>query len=115
MKTLENKTAIVTGAGSGIGRAVAILYATEGANVVVSDVNEKGSNETVEMIKKNGGEAIFVKCDTSKPAECEALVNATVAKYGGLHIACNLTKPSVVLLAQLHSFCCHFTLSNLVV
>lgn len=89
MKTLENKTAIVTGAGSGIGRAVAILYAAEGAKVVVSDVNEKGSNETVEMIKTSGGEAIFVKCDTSIPAECEALVNATVAKYGGLHIACN--------------------------
>jgi NAD(P)-dependent dehydrogenase (short-subunit alcohol dehydrogenase family) len=89
MNTLENKSAIVTGAGSGIGREVAILYSAEGAKVVIADVNEKGGNETVERISKNGGEAFFYKCDTSKPAECEALVGATVAKFGGLHIACN--------------------------
>ncbi|HYM20692.1 MAG TPA: glucose 1-dehydrogenase [Candidatus Kapabacteria bacterium] len=89
MKSLEKKVAIVTGAGSGIGREVALLYAAEGASVVVSDVNEKGGNETVAMITKTGGQAMFVKSDTSKPADCESLVKATVDKYGALHIACN--------------------------
>ncbi|MFI5264257.1 MAG: SDR family NAD(P)-dependent oxidoreductase [Candidatus Kapaibacterium sp.] len=89
MKTLDQKSSIVTGAGSGIGREVALLYAAEGAKVAIADVNEKGGNETVAMITKNGGEAFFYKCDTSKPAECDALVKATVAKFGGLHIACN--------------------------
>ncbi|MBV4358488.1 SDR family NAD(P)-dependent oxidoreductase [Pinibacter aurantiacus] len=89
MKQLEGKIALVTGAGSGIGREVAYLYAAEGAKVVVSDINEKGGNETVDEIKKKGGEAFFVKADTSKAADNEALVNKTVEKYGALHIACN--------------------------
>jgi NAD(P)-dependent dehydrogenase (short-subunit alcohol dehydrogenase family) len=89
MKTLDQKSAIVTGGGSGIGREVALLYSAEGAKVVIADVNEKGGNETVAMITKNGGEAFFYKCDTSKPSECEALVKQTVEKFGGLHIACN--------------------------
>ncbi len=66
MKTLENKTAVVTGAGSGIGRAIAKLYAFEGAKLVISDVDEKGGNETVAQIKAKGGEAFFVKADTFK-------------------------------------------------
>ncbi len=85
----ENKVAIVTGASSGIGRATAILYASEGAKVVVSDVNESGGNETVKMIKKNSGEAIFVKTDTSNPADNEKLINLTLEKFGAIHIACN--------------------------
>lgn len=89
MKTLEKRSAIVTGAGSGIGREVALLYAAEGAKVAIGDVNEKGGNETVSMIAKNGGEAFFYKCDTSKSLECEALVKATVERFGGLHLACN--------------------------
>ncbi|RFM27484.1 SDR family NAD(P)-dependent oxidoreductase [Deminuibacter soli] len=89
MKDLENKVAIVTGAASGIGREVAFAYATEGASVVVSDISEKGGNETVDQIKKEGGEAIFIKADTSKAADNEALVKQTVEHYGALHIACN--------------------------
>ncbi|TDE18189.1 SDR family NAD(P)-dependent oxidoreductase [Dyadobacter psychrotolerans] len=89
MKTLAGKTAIVTGAGSGIGRSVALIYAQEGANVVVSDINENEGNETVQLITGKGGEAFFVKSDSSKAEENEKLVAATVEKYGALHIACN--------------------------
>jgi len=89
MKNLESKVAIVTGAGSGIGRAIATLYASHGAKVVVSDINEAGGNETVAAIKAKGGEAFFIKADTSKPFESLALVDQTVKHFGGLHIACN--------------------------
>ena len=89
MKSLENKVAIVTGAGSGIGRAIAILYAAEGAKIVISDLNENGGNETVTEIKAKGGEAIFVKADTSKPDDSKKVVDLAVATYGGLHIAVN--------------------------
>jgi NAD(P)-dependent dehydrogenase (short-subunit alcohol dehydrogenase family) len=89
MNDLENKVALVTGAGSGIGKAIALLFAAEGARVVVSDINEKGGNETVSEIKSAGGEAVFIKADSSKPAENEALVDQAVKRYGGLHIAVN--------------------------
>lgn len=89
MKVLDNKVAIVTGGGSGIGKAICLLYAQEGAKVVVSDVDEKGGNETVAEVKAKGGEAIFVKSDTSKPEDNEALVNETVKAYGKLDIAVN--------------------------
>ena len=89
MKRLENKVAFVTGAGSGIGKAIAVLYAKEGAKVVVSDINEAYGNEVAELIKKEGGEAIFVKANTAIPAEVEQLVAKTVAQYGRLDIACN--------------------------
>ena len=89
MKTLENKVAIITGGGSGIGKAIAILYAAEGAKIVVSDLNEQGGNETVSEIKANGGEAIFVKTDTSKPDDSKNVVEQAVNQFGGLHIAVN--------------------------
>lgn len=86
---LEGKVAIVTGAGSGFGKAISELYAKEGANVVVSDINEENANETVELVKKAGGEAIFVKADVGNPKDCENLVNETVKKFGKLDIAFN--------------------------
>ncbi|WP_339880755.1 glucose 1-dehydrogenase [uncultured Algoriphagus sp.] len=81
--------AIVTGAGSGIGKAVSILYASEGAKVVVTDIDENGGNGTVNLIKSNGGEAFFIKADTSNPDDQKSMVEKAVKKYGGLHIACN--------------------------
>lgn len=89
MNNLENKVAIVTGGGSGIGKAIALLCASEGAKIVISDVNEPGGNEAVEEIKAKGGDAIFVNADTSKPDDSKYLVEQAVKKFGGLHIAVN--------------------------
>lgn len=89
MKTLESKVAIVTGGGSGIGESIAILFASEGAKVVVSDIDEKNGNKVVSDIKSKSGEAIFVKADTSKPEDNKKLVDETIKKYGGLHVAVN--------------------------
>lgn len=89
MKQLENKVAIITGAGSGIGKAAAELFAKEGAKVVISDINETSGNKAVEEIKKNDGDAFYVKADSSKPEDNEALVKQTVEKYGTLDIAVN--------------------------
>lgn len=83
------KVALVTGAGSGIGEATALLYAAHGAKVIVSDVNEESGNATVSAIQKKGGEAQFVTCDVSKAAACEQLVAATIKAYGRLDAACN--------------------------
>ena len=89
MKLLENKVAIITGAGSGIGKAISLLYANEGAKIVVSDISEKGGNETVSEIKAKGGEAIFVKADTSKVDDNRNVVDQAVKQFGGLHLAVN--------------------------
>lgn len=89
MKTLENKVAIITGSGSGIGKAAAFLYAKEGAKVIVSDIQEEHGKEVVSEILKNGGEAFFIKADTSKPEDHEGLVKGTLEKYGKLDIAVN--------------------------
>ena len=89
MNGLQNKVAIVTGASSGIGRAVALAFAREGVKVVVSDVARDGGEETVRLIKEQGGEAIFVPCDVSQSAQVEALVKRAVETYGRLDFACN--------------------------
>jgi len=89
MGTLTDKVAIVTGAASGIGRAIAQAYARAGAKVVVSDISVGAGEETVKLIKDAGGEAFFIAADTSKAEDSEQLVELTVEKYGGLHITCN--------------------------
>jgi len=86
---LENKTAIVTGAGSGIGRAIAEVFSREGANVVVSDISEPAGNESVERLRKSGGKAIYVRADSASVSDNEALVARTVEEFGGLHVAVN--------------------------
>lgn len=89
MKILEKKVAMISGAASGIGKATALLFAKEGASVVVSDINEKGGNEVVDEIKAKGGEAIFIKMDTSNPEDHKVIVEKTIEKYGSLDIAVN--------------------------
>lgn len=86
---LKGKVAIVTGAASGIGRAIAEMYAREGAKVLVSDLNETAGAEVVKGIEAAGGTASFVRADVASPEANEALVKAAVERYGALHIACN--------------------------
>jgi NAD(P)-dependent dehydrogenase (short-subunit alcohol dehydrogenase family) len=85
----DGKVALVTGAGSGIGRASAIGFAASGARVVVSDVNETGGNETVEIIHSAGGVAVFQKCDVSEGDQVKALVARAVSEFGSLDFAHN--------------------------
>ena len=89
MKILENKVAMISGAGSGIGKATAILMAKEGARVIVSDINEKSGDETVAAIKAAGGEATFLKMDTANPDDHKMIIEKTIEKYGTLDIAVN--------------------------
>lgn len=86
---LKDKVAIVTGAGSGIGRAIALRYAEEGARVIVSDIDNAGGRETAAQIASNGGEAHYVHTDVSKPGDHEMLVGEAMNRFGALHIAAN--------------------------
>ena len=86
---LKDKVAIITGATSGIGRAGAILFAREGAKVVVVGRRKAAGEETVRRIKGMGGEAIFVKADVSKASEIKRMVDKTVQTYGKIDILFN--------------------------
>jgi NAD(P)-dependent dehydrogenase (short-subunit alcohol dehydrogenase family) len=89
MNTFKNQAVIITGAGSGIGEATALLFAREGASVIVSDRNKIGGENTVQQIKNAGGEASFVPTDVSDRKQVEALVNTCVDHYGRLDIMVN--------------------------
>ena len=92
---LTGKTAIVTGAGSGIGRASAILFAQEGASVVASDINEEPGEETVASIRGDGGEAVFVKADVSDASQVEDMVRDCVDRYSALDVLFNCAAVSL--------------------
>ena len=89
-KSMESRVALVTGSASGIGRGIALVFAKEGAKVVVTtDKNVEGGQETVNMIKKEGGDAIFVQADLLQSSQVEKLINRAVEVYGRLDCACN--------------------------
>jgi NAD(P)-dependent dehydrogenase (short-subunit alcohol dehydrogenase family) len=86
---LQGKAILVTGAGSGIGRATSLLFAKEGGRVAVVDVNKEGGDATVRLIEMNGGKSKFIQCDVSKDQEVKAMVKAVIEKYGRVDCAFN--------------------------
>src|SRR5690349_8549490 len=86
---LENKVALITGAGSGIGRESAQVFAREGAKIVVADVNTTGGEETVALVKEAGGEAVFVRADVSRSENAEGMVRVAEETFGRLDILFN--------------------------
>jgi NAD(P)-dependent dehydrogenase (short-subunit alcohol dehydrogenase family) len=89
MNLFKGNVAVITGAGSGIGRACALAFAGEGAKVVVADIAVADGEETVRLIKAAGGEAVFVACNVAKSADVSALMTKTIENYGRLDYACN--------------------------
>jgi 3-oxoacyl-[acyl-carrier protein] reductase len=86
---LQDRVALITGAGSGMGRAASLLFAREGAKLVAVDVNAESASDTVRMIKAEGGDAITVRADVSRAADAEAMVNEAVRQFGSLDIIYN--------------------------
>ena len=86
---LQNKVALVTGAGAGIGRAVALDYAKNGASVIVTDFNDETGNETTRLITDAGGNAVFCHNDVTDHNDSERAVATALSTYGRLDIACN--------------------------
>jgi NAD(P)-dependent dehydrogenase (short-subunit alcohol dehydrogenase family) len=86
---LENKVALITGAGSGIGRESALLFAREGARIVVVDVNDKAGEAVAEEIREAGGQAVYAHADVSKSAEAEGMIHAAETSFGRLDVLFN--------------------------
>jgi NAD(P)-dependent dehydrogenase (short-subunit alcohol dehydrogenase family) len=89
MKLLDGKSCVVTGGGSGVGRSTAVLFAEQGASVVVGDVREAWAAETVALVEAGGGHAVAVTCDVSKEADVESLVARAVSEFGRLDVMHN--------------------------
>lgn len=89
IEIFKGKVAFITGGGTGIGRATAIAFAREGANVVITGRSEKSLNETIEFIKQQGGRAIAVKCDVSNALEIKSALDKTIETFGKLDYAFN--------------------------
>lgn len=86
---LKDKVTLITGAGSGIGRAISLLFGKEGAKVLVNDIDEKSGGKVIDEIKNKGGGASFIKADISKFRECEFLVKESIKIYSKIDILCN--------------------------
>ncbi|MFC3174985.1 SDR family NAD(P)-dependent oxidoreductase [Novosphingobium bradum] len=89
MRQLEGKAALVTGAARGLGRECARAFARKGARVVVADLDAEGGEETVQLIRDEGGEAVFVQADVSRVEDVRAMIDTAVKRFGGLHCAIN--------------------------
>ncbi|MET9345549.1 SDR family NAD(P)-dependent oxidoreductase [Streptomyces termitum] len=89
MNRLQDKVAVITGAGSGIGRAAARLMAAQGARVVVADHDADAARETAGLVTAGGGEALALTVDVTEEDSVAAMTDATVAEYGALHVLCN--------------------------
>lgn len=88
-RRFSGKTVLITGAGSGIGRATALAFAAEGANVIACDVDDVGGAATVATLRKSGAEGEFVHADVSRAADCTAMVERAVSRFGRLDVAFN--------------------------
>ncbi len=86
---LRDKVCIITGAGSGMGRTAALMFAAEGARVVVAEFGEAAGRETVELVRGAGGEATFVRADVSSEADAKAMVDHAIATYGRVDVLYN--------------------------
>lgn len=86
---LKNKVALITGAASGIGESTAMLFAREGAKVVLTDIDEENGTKVLQKIRQQGGEGIFIKANTSNPSDSEESVEKALEKFGKLDIAVN--------------------------
>ena len=86
---LANKVAIITGAGSGMGKAAALIFAAEGAKVAAADIVEAQVKETAAEITRKGGDAIALRADVARSEDVKRMIDDTVAKYGGLNIIYN--------------------------
>ena len=103
-RMLEGKIALVTGAGSGIGRATSLVMSREGATVVVSDVNAAGGQETLSAIQANGGDGMFVRADVSSSDDVAAMVAKVVSAYGRLDCAFNNAGVEGQMTERLHEY-----------